>query len=199
MSLDRILKETWKGIRKHRVTDLAAMLTYYGLFALFPFMLFVVTLTLLVLPRGILDQAYKMMTIAMPGEIASLALDQLRRMEPAAGGGFAIVGGALALWGASRGAAALQTALNDIHEYDKTYGTLGGIIVFLTWLWLSCLALVIGAEIDNKIDELRRERGPRAARRPSSSTRRSSWRRERTVLRAASSPSAIWPGAWATT
>jgi membrane protein len=33
-------------------------------------------------------------------------------------------------------------------NYDKTYGALGAIIVFLTWRWLSNMARLIGAAID---------------------------------------------------
>jgi membrane protein len=40
-------------------------------------------------------------------------------------------------------------------SYDKTYGTLGGVIVFLLWLWISNVALLLGAEFDA---ELERER-----------------------------------------
>jgi membrane protein len=40
-------------------------------------------------------------------------------------------------------------------SYNKTYGTLGGVISFLVWLWISNLALLLGAEFDA---ELERER-----------------------------------------
>jgi membrane protein len=40
-------------------------------------------------------------------------------------------------------------------SYDKTYGTLGGVISFLVWMWISNLALLFGAEFDA---ELERER-----------------------------------------
>jgi membrane protein len=33
-------------------------------------------------------------------------------------------------------------------SYDKTYGSLGGVIVFLLWLWITNLALLFGAELD---------------------------------------------------
>jgi hypothetical protein len=31
-------------------------------------------------------------------------------------------------------------------SYDKTYGALGGVIVFLVWLWITNAALLFGAE-----------------------------------------------------
>jgi membrane protein len=33
-------------------------------------------------------------------------------------------------------------------SYSTTYGSLGAIIVFLVWLWISNLALLLGAELD---------------------------------------------------
>lgn len=33
-------------------------------------------------------------------------------------------------------------------SYNKTYGSLGGVIVFLLWLWITNLALLFGAELD---------------------------------------------------
>ncbi|NUR24613.1 MAG: YihY/virulence factor BrkB family protein [Catenulispora sp.] len=40
-------------------------------------------------------------------------------------------------------------------SYNKTYGTVAGVIVFLLWLWLSNLAILVGLEFDR---ELVRER-----------------------------------------
>ena len=268
-----MLKELWRGYDKHHLSDLAAMLTYYAIFALFPFVLFLVTLTLLVLPTDVLDQAFRMLAFALPGTVSAFALDQLRHFESAAGGGFAAVGLLLAVWSASRGTSGLTTALNMMYEvdetrswlrvqlicigttllaaclvlvafallifgpmvghflmdrfglgsafdllygigrwvgaallilavrgllfyalpntpkrrlpiftpgsvigaalwltasrglilytdnfanYDKTYGTLGGVIVFLTWLWISCLMLLLAGEIDMAVDAARR-------------------------------------------
>jgi membrane protein len=36
--------------------------------------------------------------------------------------------------------------------YDRTYGSLAGIVVFLVWLWLSNLALLLGAEINAELE-----------------------------------------------
>lgn len=33
-------------------------------------------------------------------------------------------------------------------SYNKTYGTLAGVIAFLVWLWLTNVALLLGAELN---------------------------------------------------
>jgi membrane protein len=263
-----------------RIGDVAAMMTYYALFALFPMLIFVVTVALLVIPDGVLDQGVQMMTAAMPGQAGQLLQEQVGGMKNAAHGGFAVGSMALALWSASRGAASLSQALNDMFEkeetrpwwkrqlvalgttlavalliilalallvagpavghvladrfglgqafdvlwgisrwllagtlimvvwallyrwlpntqaplriftlgafvgvvlwigasqlfalyvsnfgkYEKTYGAMAGVIIFLTWLWLSNLSLLIGAEINDVQAELRKDKSPAAAR-----------------------------------
>lgn len=37
-------------------------------------------------------------------------------------------------------------------SYDKTYGTLAGVVVFLLWLWITNLALLFGAELDSELE-----------------------------------------------
>ena len=37
-------------------------------------------------------------------------------------------------------------------SYNKTYGTLGGVIVFLVWLWISNIAVLLGAEFNAEIE-----------------------------------------------
>jgi membrane protein len=45
--------------------------------------------------------------------------------------------------------------VSNFGSYNATYGTLGGVISFLVWLWISNIALLLGAELDA---ELERER-----------------------------------------
>ena len=37
-------------------------------------------------------------------------------------------------------------------SYNKTYGSLAGVVVFLLWLWLTNLALLFGAEVDAELE-----------------------------------------------
>jgi membrane protein len=36
-------------------------------------------------------------------------------------------------------------------SYNKTYGSLGGVIIFLVWLWISNLAILLGAEFNAEL------------------------------------------------
>lgn len=40
-------------------------------------------------------------------------------------------------------------------SYNKTYGSLAGIVVFLLWLWLTNVALLFGAEVDSELERVR--------------------------------------------
>ena len=40
----------------------------------------------------------------------------------------------------------------NFSNYDRTYGSLAGVIVFLLWLWIANLALLFGAEFDAELE-----------------------------------------------
>ena len=40
----------------------------------------------------------------------------------------------------------------NFSNYDRTYGSFGGAIVFLLWLWLANCALLFGAEFDAELE-----------------------------------------------
>jgi membrane protein len=71
----------------------------------------------------------------------------VRRRAP--GGALAVV-----LWLA----ASLGFALYASHvgTYHRLYGSLAGIVVFLVWLWMSNLALLVGAQFNAELAKLRR-------------------------------------------
>jgi membrane protein len=48
-------------------------------------------------------------------------------------------------------------------HYDKTYGSLGAIVGFLTWIWLSLMVVMLGAELNSSIEA--QAQGQRARRR----------------------------------
>ncbi|MEU5898291.1 YihY/virulence factor BrkB family protein [Streptomyces venezuelae] len=56
---------------------------------------------------------------------------------------------AVLLWLLASGGFALYVA--NFASYNKTYGTLAGVVVFLIWLWLSNLAILLGLEFDAEL------------------------------------------------
>lgn len=279
MAIKRFFKQLGKELMDDNVTDVGAMMAYYAVLALFPMLVFVLSLALLVLDPETIREGMGMAMDAVPGSVRDLIVARVDALIDASGAGFAIVGAALALWGASRGAMALGTALNTIfgkketrgyirrtllsigvtlgvavlivvalgmlvagpyvghliadrlglggvfdtlwgigrwlgagvlvmfvwavlykflpntdapfriftpgafvgvlgwlgisalfglylghfNSYEATYGTLGGAIIFLTWLWLSNIAMLFGAEVNDVLADLRADESAAAA------------------------------------
>jgi membrane protein len=57
---------------------------------------------------------------------------------------------AVAAWLIASGAFALYVA--NFSSYNKTYGALAGIVVFLVWLWISNIAVLLGAEFNAELE-----------------------------------------------
>ena len=56
----------------------------------------------------------------------------------------------LALWLIASAAFAFYVA--SFSSYNKTYGALGGVIAFLVWLWISNIAILLGAEFNAELE-----------------------------------------------
>ena len=64
---------------------------------------------------------------------------------------------AVVLWILASAAFAFYVA--SFASYNKTYGALGGVIVFLTWLWISNIAVLFGAELNAELERGRQIAG----------------------------------------
>jgi membrane protein len=65
-------------------------------------------------------------------------------------------GGVLAVLGWVAGSVAFTFYVSNFGAYNKTYGALGGVIVFLIWLWLSNVMILLGAELNAVLERGRR-------------------------------------------
>jgi membrane protein len=57
---------------------------------------------------------------------------------------------AVAVWLIASGLFAVYVA--NFGHYDKVYGSLGGVIIFLVWMWISNIAVLLGAELDAELE-----------------------------------------------
>jgi membrane protein len=72
---------------------------------------------------------------------------------------------AVAVWVIASGAFALYVA--NFSSYNKTYGALASVVIFLVWLWISNIAVLLGAEWNAEIERGRQiEAGHPADREP---------------------------------
>jgi membrane protein len=279
MQAKRFVKGFVRHFMDDNVPDAGAMLAYYAVMALFPMLIFVLTIALLVIPTDTVRQGIAMATETMPLSVRDVISGRVEALIKASGAGFAVLGAAFALYGASRGAVSLMGALNTMYNkketrswikrqliailvtiavavlavialallvvgpyaghwiadrfglgaqfdlgwgiarwvgagllvmlvwaicykflpntdapfriftpgamagvilwlglsalfglyishfnsYEATYGALGGAIVFLTWLWLSSVTMLAGAEINDVLADLKAPEDPAAA------------------------------------
>lgn len=54
--------------------------------------------------------------------------------------------------------------VDNFSAYDRLYGTLGTVIILLTWLWISSLVFLLGGEINRLVDESGSRWQPRQSR-----------------------------------
>ena len=57
---------------------------------------------------------------------------------------------ALVIWIAASALFALYVA--NFGSYDKTYGTLGGVVSLLIWIWITNVAILLGAELNSELE-----------------------------------------------
>ena len=160
---------------KDRLMDVAGSVTFFGILALFPFLLFLVTLGGLVLLAAFVGVAAGPIAHAFGGPVERVvtwlrlpiaglliafvwaALYQILPDKPrkfrllTPGSVVAVAVWLLASWGFS-------LYVSHFGEYNKTYGAIGGAVVMLMWMWISAMVLLAGALINAVLEELPRGR-----------------------------------------
>ena len=142
----QFVKKLGKRLSDNAATDRAAQLSYYFLFALFPFLFFMVTLAAYLPVRGALNDMLARLDPLMPDEAMKIIRQQLTALTTQQRPHLLTLGLALAVWSASRGVDALRTALNlsyDVKESRPWWRTQGAallITVFTSALMLLAVA-----------------------------------------------------------
>jgi membrane protein len=120
MQVRRFVRELARACWNDRLGDVAAMMAYYAVMALFPMIVFVGSLALLVLPATTVQQGVAMASEAAPPAVRGMLAERVGTLIEANNAGFTIGAFAFALWGASRGAMGLSTALGAIYTKPET-------------------------------------------------------------------------------
>ena len=115
-----ILKRSVKQFKHDDITDRAAALTYYGILAIFPGMLVLVSVLGLT-GKSTTQKLVDNLGAVAPGSVSSFLRSVIQHVQGSSGtaGIAAIVGLALALWSASSYVAAFMRASNAIYDVDE--------------------------------------------------------------------------------
>ncbi len=112
-----LAQRLWKRINDHDLFSGAAQLSYYFLLALFPLLLFLVTLLGYLAETGseLRDKLIGYLATVMPGSAITLVHTTLDEISQARGGGKLSLGLLAALWAASNGMGAISDTLNEAY------------------------------------------------------------------------------------
>jgi membrane protein len=153
-------RRLWTRINDHDIFGRAAQLSYYFLLALFPLLLFLVTLLGYFAQRGseLRSNLIAYLATVMPSSAVTLVRTTLDEISQSAGGGKLSLGLLAALWAASNGMGAISDTLNVAYAVKETRSwwkvRLVSILltIALSTLILFALAVVIyGGQIGEKV------------------------------------------------
>jgi membrane protein len=100
--------------------DTAAALAYYGMLALFPFLLFVVALVGLILDPGSLRNLLSQLEMVAPPQVTQILGQQLESLLKGPHTSILTVGAVTAIWIAAGGVSALMQALDRCYDIQET-------------------------------------------------------------------------------
>jgi len=127
------------------ITDWAGAVTYSGVMALFPFLLFLVALASLVITPDQAEQIVQQLGQVAPQNVTQILGDRIRAIASDSKTGLLTIGAVVALWSASSGVAEVQRALNIIYgvQEGRPFWKARGLALLMT-LVAGVVALVAG-------------------------------------------------------
>jgi membrane protein len=147
----RLMKRVWKEYNEDDVGSHAAQLAYYFMLAIFPAILF--TLTVIGLVAGgnpqFQQQLFNYLARVLPPSAYGLIGKTVQEVTQAAGGLKMTFGIVFTLWSAMGGITAVMTSLNAAYDVTeerplwKRYGIALGLTIAISTLIIAALALVL--------------------------------------------------------
>jgi len=160
LSWKELAKRVWEQIQEDDVFGRAAQLSYYFLLALFPLLLFLMTLLGYFAESGsqIRNSLIRYLGTVMPGSAIDLVHKTIDEISSGAGGGKLSFGLLAALWAASNGMTAITDTLNVAYDVRETRSwwklrlvAVGLTITLAFIIILALAAILLGGKLANFI------------------------------------------------
>ena len=116
----RFAKLLLQAVLRHNVVDLGAQLAYWSLLALFPFVIFLLTVIGYLRVPGLDEQLMTWISPVMPPSALTLVWQTVHEIVGQQRGGLLAISLAGALWSAAGGVSAMQVALNRAYNVSET-------------------------------------------------------------------------------
>lgn len=147
MGLGGLSRRVYDQVNEDGILTWAAALAYSWMFALFPLVIFLLTL-LAFLPVNtdrMVQEVNRMISGGLPGEASKLLTDQVPGILKAQRGGLLTVGALLTLWAASGGMAMTMSALNRCYDIveDQPFYVARPKAILMTLMVLVLLLVVL--------------------------------------------------------
>jgi membrane protein len=150
----------WTRVNDHEIFGRAAQLSYYFLLALFPLLLFLMTLLGYLAQAGsdLRNELLTYLATVMPSSAVTLVHTTLEEISAARGGGKLSLGILAALWAASNGMGAISNTLNAAYgvKEDRPWWKVRLVAIFLTimvslFIVLSLAIVLYGGQIGERV------------------------------------------------
>src|SRR5437588_156773 len=172
-----VTQAVYREVQRTRVLNMAAGLSYYFLLSLFPLLIVLATLLGYLPIPNLFNHSMDFAARFVPSEAMGLVRRILQSvLTPNRGGLLSMevlyflgpnvkqrfkhtLPGALAgtvLWILI--SAAVNVYVSHFANYNKTYGTIGAVVALLFWLYVSSIAILIGAELNAELLKVEGER-----------------------------------------
>jgi membrane protein len=143
MSWKEFLKALYHEVSRDQLTVLAGSVTYSGVLALFPFLLFLVSVVSVIVTPEQAEGLAKQLGQVAPPDVSRIVGDRIRVIASDAKTGLLTFGALGALWAASSGVSTLTSALNSVYgvKEQRPFWKTRGLAVLMTFV-SGVLALV---------------------------------------------------------
>ncbi len=143
-------KEFFKTLKneytRDKVSNVAGSLTFFGVLALFPFLLFLVSLASVIIDPAQAQVLINELAKVAPQEVVAIIGERLQALAAGDNVGLLTVGAVGAIWAASGGIVALMDSLNTVYgvEEKRPFWKVRG-VALLTTLAAAALSIVAAA------------------------------------------------------
>jgi membrane protein len=146
MGWKEFLKTLKNEYTRDKVSDVAGSLTFFGVLALFPFLLFLVSLASVIIDPAQAQVLIKELAQVAPQEVVAIIGDRLQSLAAGNNVGLLTVGAVGAIWAASGGIVSLMKALNTAYgvEEKRPFWKVRG-VALLSTLAAAALSIIAAA------------------------------------------------------